>query len=127
MSFAQDPAGRHALASWLAQRLDQPSLQIAEVQPLAGGAIQENWRITCRLDQSPDAQTRDFVLRRNAAATIASSHGRAAEFALLTVAHAAGVPVPTPVGYCDDPFILGDGFWEAPMDRKPDPETVLSY
>lgn len=110
MSFAKEPARLDALASWLANRLDQPSLQIVEMQPLAGGAIQENWRITCRTGQSPDAPTRDLVLRRNAAATIASSHSRAEEFALLTAAHAAGVLVPTPVGYCDDPFIVGDGF-----------------
>lgn len=110
MSFVQDPARLHALTNWLAHQLGQPSLQIVAVEPLAGGAIQENWRLTCRLDDSPDAETRSFVLRRNAAATIASSHSRAAEFALLTAAHAAGVLVPTPVGYSDDPFILGDGF-----------------
>jgi len=110
MSFAQDPAHLHALGNWLAHRLGQPSLRIVEVEPLAGGAIQENWRLTCRLDPSPEAETRSFVLRRNAAATIASSHSRVAEFALLAAAHAAGVLVPTPVGYCDDPLILGDGF-----------------
>ncbi len=110
MSFAQDPARLRVLANWLAHRLAQPALQIVEVEPLAGGAIQENWRITCRLDQDPGAETRSFVLRRNATATIASSHSRAAEFALLTAAHAAGVLVPVPVGYCDDPFVLGDGF-----------------
>jgi aminoglycoside phosphotransferase (APT) family kinase protein len=110
LSFAQDPGRLYALANWLAHRLGKPSLRIIEVEPLAGGAIQENWRLTCRLDQSPEAETRYFVLRRNAAATIASSHSRAAEFALLGAAYAAGVLVPTPVGYCDDPFILGDGF-----------------
>ncbi len=110
MSFDQDPARLDALAHWLARQLGQPALQIVGVEPLAGGAIQENWRLTCRLGHSADVETRGFVLRRNAAATIASSHGRAAEFALLTAAHAAGVLVPTPVGYCDDPAILGDGF-----------------
>ena len=58
LSFAQDPARLHALANWLAHRLGKPSLRIVEVQPLAGGAIQENWRLTCRLDQSPEAETR---------------------------------------------------------------------
>jgi hypothetical protein len=46
------------------------------VEPLAGGAIQENWRLVCRLGSSSDDETRSFVLRRNAAATIASSHSR---------------------------------------------------
>ncbi len=110
MSFAQDPARLHALACWLAHQLDRPALRIVAVEPLAGGAIQENWRLICRQDSSPEAETSHFVLRRNAAATIASSHSRAAEFALLAAAHAAGVLVPTPVGYCDDPFVLGDGF-----------------
>ena len=110
MSFAQDPARLHALASWLAHRLGRPSLRIVAAEPLAGGAIQENWRLTCRLDAVADAEIRHFVLRRNAPATIASSHGRAAEYKLLAAAHAAGVLVPTPVGYCDDPFIVGDGF-----------------
>lgn len=110
MRFDHDPARLGALSNWLAHRLAEPALRITAVEPLAGGAIQENWRLTCRLDSSPEAATRSFVLRRNAAAAIGSSHSRAAEFALLAAAHAAGVLVPTPVGYCDDPFILGDGF-----------------
>ena len=110
MSFAQDPARLHALGNWLAHRTGEPSMRIVAVEPLAGGAIQENWRLVCRLRPSSDDETRSFVLRRNAPATIASSHSRAAEFALLAAAHAAGVLVPAPVGYCDDPCILGDGF-----------------
>ena len=110
MRFDQDPSRVNALSNWLAHRLGEPDLRITALEPLAGGAIQENWRLTCRFGSSPEAATRSFVLRRNAAATIGSSHSRAAEFALLAAAHAAGVLVPTPVGYCDDPFILGDGF-----------------
>ena len=110
MSLAHDPLRLHKLAAWIAARLDRPSARIVEAKPLSGGAIQENWQLTCLLDPAPDAVPERFVLRRDAVATIAASRSRAEEFALLSVAHEAGVLVPTPIGYCDDPAILGSGF-----------------
>ena len=110
MSFAQDPARLAALGRWIAGQLGLPSVRPDEARLLPGGAIQENWHLTCRLGDGPDAPVRRFVLRRNATAGIGSSRPLAQEFAVLSAAHAAGVLVPAPLGYCDDPTILGSGF-----------------
>jgi aminoglycoside phosphotransferase (APT) family kinase protein len=110
MSFAADPARLEALGAWIAARLDQPWVRVTGVRLLPGGAIQENWRVSCLIGDSGSAELRDFVLRCNAAATIGSSRPLAEEFAVLSVAHQAGVLVPTPIGYCDDPAIGGRRF-----------------
>ena len=107
MSLAQDPARLEALAGWIAAKLGVPSARIDEARLLTGGAIQENWRLACRIG---DDQERRFVLRRNAAATIGSSRSLAQEFAALSAAHAAGVTVPAPIGYCDDAGVIGAAF-----------------
>ena len=107
MSLAQDPARLEALAAWIAAKLDVPSVRIDEARLLRGGSIQENWRLDCRIDGD---QERRFVLRRNASATIGSSQPIAQEFAALSAAHAAGVTVPAPVGYCDDASVIGKPF-----------------
>ncbi|MFD0936066.1 phosphotransferase, partial [Methylobacterium trifolii] len=101
-----DEARRAALRSWIAGRLEAPDLAIEEIRPLGGGSIQENWLVRCRLGE--DART--FVLRKDAAATIASSRPRAEEFRILEAAYRAGVRVPEPVGFCDDSGIVGAPF-----------------
>lgn len=110
MSLAPDRARLDALGGWIAARLGLPSVRVVDAGLLPGGAIQENWLLTCRLGDGPEAPSRRFVLRRNAAATIASSRPLAEELAILSVAHAAGVLVPAPIGLCDDPAILGEAF-----------------
>lgn len=110
LSFARDPDRLRALGAWIAPRLGVPVVRIEDAQLLPGGAIQENWQLTCRLGDGPDAAVARFVLRRNATATIASSRPLVEEFAVLQVAHAAGVTVPRPIGFCADPAVLGDSF-----------------
>ena len=107
MTLAQDPGRLEALGRWIAAKLGVPAVRVDDARPLSGGAIQENWRLACRIG---DELERGFVLRRNAAATIKSSRSIAQEFAVLSAAHAVGVPVPAPVGYCDDPNVLGQDF-----------------
>ena len=55
-------------------------------------------------------ETREFVLRKDAPATIASSRPRSEEFAILAAAYRAGVWVPEPVGFCNDPEVIGAPF-----------------
>ena len=109
MSLASNPTRRRALGDWIGHRLDRSSVRITDVQLLPGGAIQENWRISCLVDGAA-GESRAFVLRRNAVATIGSSRPLAQEFAVLSRAHQAGVLVPTPIGYCDDPAVIGEYF-----------------
>ena len=115
MSPLQDPARHQALGDWIAARLDRGPdrgpVRVKALELLSGGAIQENWRVVCELGTSAGAVAQDFVLRRNGAATIASSRPLAQEFALLNVAHQAGVLVATPIAYCDDPELLDGRFF----------------
>lgn len=110
MSLATQPGRREALGDWIARRLDRSPVEVTDLRLLPGGAIQENWRVSCLVGGEAAAERKDFVLRRNAAATIGSSRPLAQEFALLSRAHRAGVLVPTPIGYCDDPAVIGEIF-----------------
>ena len=94
------------LRTWIAGHLGRPDLVIEETRPLGGGSIQENRLVCCRLS----GEKRAFVLRMDAAATIASSRSRAEEFRILETVWAAGVRVPEPVGFCDDPAVIGAPF-----------------
>lgn len=94
------------LSAWIATHLGVPGATIEESRALGGGSIQENRLIRCRIGEG----TREFVLRRDAPATIASSRSRREEFRLLEAAHAAGVRVPEPVGFCEDASVIGAPF-----------------
>ena len=95
-----------ALRRWMQTALDAPVV-VERAEKLRGGAIQENWRLACRIDGRPA----EFVLRRDAAASIASSRTRQQEFALLQAAFRAGVQVPRPVAACPDPGVIGAPFF----------------
>ena len=94
------------LGAWIADRLGVPEVTIEESRALGGGSIQENRLVRCRIGEG----NREFVLRRDAPATIASSRSRREELHLLEAAAAAGVLVPEPVGFCDDPEVIGAPF-----------------
>jgi aminoglycoside phosphotransferase (APT) family kinase protein len=95
------------LRSWIAERLGADSLNLLEVRPLKGGAIQENCCVRCVTE---GGRTREFVLRKDAPATIASSRPRSEEFAIMAAASRAGILVPEPIGFCDDPGVIGAPF-----------------
>ena len=92
------------LQPWLAERLNARDLVVQTFEPLGGGSIQENWRLRC---MSPDGVAREFVLRKDAPATIASSRTRREEYAIMEAAHEAGVLTPEPVGFCADADVIG--------------------
>jgi len=84
---------------------------VSGVHKLSGGAIQENWALDVVVQQGDWAGEHHLVLRCDAASTVATSHSRADEFALLNAAHEAGVIVPTPCILCDDERVLGRRFF----------------
>jgi aminoglycoside phosphotransferase (APT) family kinase protein len=94
-----------AVGGWL-QGVLNSAVIVTGFKRLSGGAIQENWVI----EATVDGVERSLVLRCDAAATIDASHGRAQEFALLNVAHASGVRVPRPIGFCSDSAVIGIPF-----------------
>lgn len=95
-----------ALDAWLAMTLDLPGARVTAADKLSGGAIQENWAVTV----TADGMSRRLVIRRDAPATIAASRSRAEEYAIIAAAHRAGVRVPEPLGFCDDPTVIGAPF-----------------
>lgn len=94
------------LRDWIAAHLGLPDLAVEAMRPLGGGSIQENREVRCRTG----GESRGFVLRKDALATIASSRSRAEEFRILEAAWRAGVRVPEPVGFCDDTGVVGAPF-----------------
>lgn len=102
-----DEVLRARLSAWLRTAASDPSLAIVSMSLLSGGAIQQNWALDVVRAGKPDA----WVLRTDNAATLAVSHGRAEEFALLRAAHAAGVTVPEPLFLCTDPDVTGAPFF----------------
>lgn len=99
-----DEARRARLVEWLRAASGDPALAVEDMVLLSGGAIQQNWA----LDVSGG---RAWVLRTDNAATLAVSHGRTQEFALLRAAFAAGVTVPEPLFLCADAGITGAPFF----------------
>ncbi|MDH3231092.1 MAG: phosphotransferase family protein [Alphaproteobacteria bacterium] len=99
--------GRAALARWLAAAAGADDLWIASLDKLSGGAIQENWGLTVEAG----GKRQDWVLRTDAPSGVSTSHTRPQEFALLRVAHEAGVTVPEPLFLCEDASVFGKPFY----------------
>jgi aminoglycoside phosphotransferase (APT) family kinase protein len=105
-------AQRAALETFIAQAAGARAARITQAQLLSGGAIQENWRLDLRLDGGAFDGELQAVLRcDSASAGVATSHGRAQEFALLKAAHGAGVTVPEPLWLCEDRSVFGRPFF----------------
>lgn len=92
------------LTAWLRGATGDAALAVEGAVLLSGGAIQQNWALDI-------TGGRTWVLRTDNAATLAVSHGRAQEYALLRAAHAAGVTVPEPLFLCEDASVLGAPFF----------------
>ncbi|MGY8993723.1 MAG: phosphotransferase family protein [Rhodospirillales bacterium] len=96
---------------YLVTATEAVSFSITALEPLSGGAIQENWRLEADVIGGPHAGRLVAVLRTDAPSVVAESRGRAEEFALLRAAFAAGVIVPEPLWLAADPAIAGKPFF----------------
>jgi aminoglycoside phosphotransferase (APT) family kinase protein len=77
------------IAEHLAHAIPDP-IVLRSVQPLAGGACQDNYRVDLEIGGEP----RRMVLRSDAKRSLPSSLNRAAEFEVIRAAVAAGVRTP---------------------------------
>src|SRR5580700_11625115 len=111
MAATASPPSEAALARFLAEASGADRVEMAGLELLAGGAIQENWGFGAELVGGRLAGTHRLVLRTDAATGVPSSLGRVEEFAVLRAAFAAGVTVPEPLFACADPAILGKPFF----------------
>lgn len=86
-----------ALAPWLAERFGAAA--ITDLKLLAGGASQQAWRVEVSTPGGPLA----LIVRRDLGGRMfANALGRADEYAVIELAHRAGVPVPRPYAYLPD-------------------------
>ena len=76
-------------------------MRIERLERLGGGAIQDNFALDVELVGGDMDGQHALVLRTDAPSSVAVSHSRPHEFALLGVANAAGLTVPEPL-WCDD-------------------------
>lgn len=102
---------RRPLEAFLTGAAEAGSARIERARSLAGGAIQENWRLEVDFGGGPFGGRQELVLRTDAASGVAASHSRPREFALLKAAWAAGVTVPEPLWLCADEGPLGRPFF----------------
>lgn len=100
-----------ALPGWLARRFGADGAEITALSRLSGGAIQENWLLDVTFAGGSHPGPQAWVLRTDAPSVIATSLGRAEEFAILGVAHGAGVAAPEPVALCTDATVIGTPFY----------------
>ena len=106
-----------AVARWLRDEMHATDVRVTDFVRLPGGAIQDNWMLDLEVDGGPWAGRQGFVLRTDAPSSVATSLTRAQEFAVLTVAHAAGVFAPKPLFLCRDRSVIERVFFV--MERLP--------
>ena len=102
---------RAAIAQFIAEHSAASAVDIADIHQLGGGAIQENYGLDVRIRGGAFAGRHAWVLRSDAQSRVAASHSRAQEFALMQVAHDAGVLAPQPLWLCADPGLIGRPFY----------------
>lgn len=105
-----DQSRLDVLSPWLANEIGASHVDFESAELLAGGAVQENWRIGVEVADGPRAGRHSWVLRTDAAARLDVSLDRVAEFRCIAVAHAAGVKVAEPIAVCADANLIGAPF-----------------
>ncbi len=98
------------LAPWLAAEIAATSCRITKAELLAGGAVQENWRIDVVVEGGAHAGAQSWVLRTDAAARLGVSLDRVAEFRCIEAARNAGVTVAEPIAVAADAGLIGAPF-----------------
>ncbi|MAF95258.1 MAG: phosphotransferase family protein [Rhodospirillaceae bacterium] len=101
---------RERLRDFLAKAAES-AVTITDFRRLPGGAVQENWLLDITVAGGEWAGDHNLVLRRDAASSVAASHGRGEEFQILKMAHEAGVTVPTPCLMVEDAAVIGGPFF----------------
>ena len=112
-----EPASQTRLETFLADACQANSATILGLQPLTGGAVQENWRLDVTLKGGAYEGAQAWVLRITAPAMIPDSHSRTQEFAILKVMEAERIAAPKAHFLCRDVHVLGREFFI--MERLP--------
>lgn len=118
------PARREALQCFLAQAAGAPGLEIVGLTRLAGGTVQQNWRV----DAAWPGGTARWVLRTAEALGVEDSLGAAQEYEVMKAAHAMRVALPAPLWRCVDPAVLGQDFFVMDfLDGVAEPHKLFGH
>lgn len=99
-----------AIAEFVARQSGADQVEVAAVNKLSGGAIQENWAMDFIIHKPEQREQLQTVLRCDAPSGVTASHSREQEYALLAAAHAVGVAVPRPL-WLGHPEVFGRSFF----------------
>jgi aminoglycoside phosphotransferase (APT) family kinase protein len=102
---------RAALEAWLAERAGARTCTLTAIRKLPGGAIQENWLLEVDMRDGALPGPASLVLRTDSPSRVVQSLGREQEFALLEVAHGAGMTVPEPLFLDSEGIVIGKPFY----------------
>jgi len=91
------PEARAALEAFLARRAGASRAAIAELTPLTGGTLHENWRLVVDFEGGTLPGRQTLVLRADRPVCLPGSLSRAHEFLLMSAVRGAGVRVPEPL------------------------------
>lgn len=116
-SLLEDAGAIARLRDFITREAGATRVDVSDIVPLRGGAIQENWALDLEIEGGHRAGRHALVLRTDAPSRVAASLGRAAEYALITLARTAGVTAPEPYWLCTDPSVIGRAFYL--MQRVP--------
>ncbi|RJG00827.1 phosphotransferase family protein [Noviherbaspirillum sedimenti] len=105
------PSIQERLTRYLLAQTEADHLAITGMARLSGGAIQENWALDITVKGGAYQGQQSWVLRTDAPSAVAVSLTRPQEFAVLSVAHSAGVTVPRPLWLCREPDVIGRDFF----------------
>lgn len=116
-AIALDSAAAGAMSRWLRVEARADEVRVTRFEKLPGGAIQDNWTLDVEIEGGPSHGAHGYVLRTDALSGVAASLTRAQEFAVLRVAHDAGVIAPKPLFLCRGLDVIGRAFFI--MQRMP--------
>jgi len=105
-----EPADFAKLEPWLTQEIGAERVAISNAALLAGGAVQQNWRLSVDVTGGPRGGSHEWVLRTDAAASLDVSLDRTSEFRCIEAAYRAGVKVAEPIAVSSDLALIGRAF-----------------
>ena len=106
-----------AIGAWLRGQTGADAVRVVGYARLHGGAVQDNARLDVVVEGGPFHGEHAWVLRTDARSHVDASLTRAQEYAVLRVAHRAGVLVPRALFLCTDTRVAGREFFV--MERLP--------
>lgn len=105
------PEARAPLETFLSAAAGAEQVTIAEISPLSGGTVNENWLLDVEIRGGKETCTKKLVLRSDRTTALSGTLSRRKEFEVMRAVYAAGVSVPEPLWSGDHDGPLGREFF----------------